>query len=484
MIISAKKADNCLKPWQILLRTSPIQNQINMFQPLLMQIVHDQHPLVQLSKEIDWSFFEDEFEKFYSDTGRPAHPIRRMVGFLILKQLYNLSDENAVMRWVENPYWQFFTGEDVFQYKAPFDPSELVHFRKRIGEEGAEKIFQMSIRLHCEGAKEKEVVVDTTVQEKNITYPTDTKLQKKIIERCVKTARKEGIQLNRTYRREVKNLLLAMRFSRHPKNRNRAQAARRRMKTIAGRVLRDLERKLMEQDLLTALHEKDFAFYRQVLMQKRNDKNKIYSLHEPGVSCIVKGKEHKPFEFGCKASLASTKRNGIIVGAKVFEGNPYDGDTLAPTVDQVERLTGSRPDAAITDRGYRGRKNVGTTEVITPNPGNKNQTPYQKRKARNRFRRRAAIEPRIAHLKHDFRMNRNYLRGHVGDAINLLMAAAAWNFRKWIMALPDFLSFLCTCLTFYTRSQGIRDPFHPQKIGFQSLALISPKRVCFFGSCF
>lgn len=424
-----------------MVRPSPIQNQLNMFEPLLSYLISPTHELVILASELRWGVFEREFSRLYSETGRPGHPIRRMVGFLIIKQLYNLSDENVVARWVENPYWQHFTGEVYFQYVAPFDPSELVHFRNRIGGDGAELILKESIRLHGDDALESEVVVDTTVQEKNITFPTDTKLRKKVVDKCIAIARAEGVQLARTYAKERKELLLKLRFRNHPKRKHEAKKAEKRLLTITGRILRDLTRK-METAGIRWVFEHPLEIYARVVAQKRKDKNKIYSLHEPNVCCIAKGKEHKPYEFGCKVSIAATRTKGIIVGALAFDGNPYDGNTLEPALDQVESLTGRRPSDATTDRGYRGRKKLGYTAVHIPSTPPKGQTKAQEKAARKRFRRRTAIEPRISHLKQDYRMGRNFLKGDQGDVINLLMAATAWNLRLWIRSLSMRLSLL------------------------------------------
>lgn len=421
-----------------MLRFSPDQNQLSMFESVLVQMINPAHELCRLAREIDWALFEREFAPLYSNTGRPAHPIRRMVGFLILKQLYNQSDENVVARWVENPYWQHFTGEAVFQLKAPFDPSELVHFRNRIGGDGAELILKESIRLHGKDAKEDEVVVDTTVQEKNITFPTDAKLRRKVVDKCVAIAKKEGLPLSRTYARERKALMFKLRFRNHPRRKGEARKAEKRLLTIAGRILRDLERKLEAAGQLW-VYTHEMELFKRVLGQKRKDKDKVYSLHEPTVSCIAKGKDHKPYEFGCKVSIATTKTRGIVVGALAFDGNPYDGDTLDPTLGQVAELTGKRPGHSINDRGYRGRKVLGTTKVHVPSPPPAGQTEAEARVQRQRFRRRAAIEPRIAHLKQDHRMGRNFLKGDMGDVMNLLLASAAWNFRLWIRALPPLL---------------------------------------------
>lgn len=400
--------------------------QLNLFEVPLKSFINLRHELVILSQKINWDEVEKDFENYYSEIGRPSIPIRKLVGLLLLKQVYNESDENVVARWIENPYWQYFCGEVNFQKQGPFDPSEFVHFRKRIGEEGAEKLLKLSIQLYGSDVDIKEVLIDTTVQEKNITFPTDTKLHKKIIDKCVKIAEREDIQLRQSYKRKVKELMLLVRFRTHPKRKKHANAAARKIKTIAGRLVRELTREFTEQQLCE--YQKLLSIFNQILTQTKTSKNKIYSIHEPNVKCIAKGKEHKPYEFGNKSSIVKTK-NGIIVGAMAFKDNLYDGDTLPEQLDQTERLANKRPEIGIADRGYRGRKQIGSTQIIIPTPG-KGQ--YQKTKQRKRFRARAGIEPIIGHLKHDHRMIRNFLRGTLGDAINTIIAAAAFNIKKFL----------------------------------------------------
>ena len=321
---------------------SPLKQQQGnfLYQDLLEQL-NPKHPLLLLAKKIPWRFFEEEFKPLYAEIGRPAKSIRLMVGLLLLKQLENLSDERVVEAWLQNPYYQAFCGVEHFQWSFPCNPSELVHFRKRIGESGAEKIFQASVLLHGDRALEREVVIDTTVQEKNITFPTDDKLRLKVIRRCWDLAIKENIQLRRSYRRELKKLMRIIRFSRSIRDKGKVTAAKRRLKTIANALLRDISRKLPEdrRDILL----EDLELYRQVVNQQRKDKKKIYSLHEPEVSCICKGKDHKKYEFGSKGAIAMTKTDCIIVGAKSFR-NEYDGDTLQGVLKQVTAVSGMSPE--------------------------------------------------------------------------------------------------------------------------------------------
>ncbi len=220
---------------------SPGQEQLNLYKQRLVDQLNPKNPLYRLAERIPWDVIEQEFAGLYSNKGRPAQPIRLMVGLLTLKQLRNLSDEAVVERWVENGYYQFFCGEVFFQWEMPCHPTDLVYFRRRIGSEGIEKIFQASIELHGAKAMEAEVLIDTTVQEKNITFPTDSKIYKKIAAHCVGIAEKEGVKLRQTYRRVIKGLIKDQRFRKHPKNRKKAIRATRKLKTIAGRLVRDLQ---------------------------------------------------------------------------------------------------------------------------------------------------------------------------------------------------------------------------------------------------
>jgi IS5 family transposase len=420
--------------------SSPDRQQKSFLYEGLQEMLNPKEPMYQLSEKIPWGEIEKEFAKYYIDFGRPSKPVRLMISLLLLKQMYNLGDETVVERWVQNPYWQYFSGEKDFQWKFPVEPSDLVHFRGRIGEEGVKKILEISIGLHGKAAMETEVVVDTTVQEKNITFPTDIKLHKKIIDQCRKIALEEGIGQRQSYRRVVKKLVMAQRFRNHPKNKKKAYAAARKLKTIAGRVVRELERKLSEDS--KQKYEDKIIIFNKILNQRKDDKEKIYSIHEPKVYCVSKGKEHKKYEFGSKASIVMTKKSGIIVGAYSLEKNEYDGHTLPKALDQCQELRGSRPKVAIADRGYKGSGRIGETEILIPKVPKKGRSEYEKKKARARFRRRAAIEPIIGHLKTDYRLVRNYLKGVIGDSINLMLAAAAFNFKKLMRKLKIFFAFL------------------------------------------
>jgi len=413
--------------------------QLSIFDTPLERFINLEHELCVLSGQIDWDSVEKEFAVYFSEIGRPSVPIRTIVGLLLLKHIYNLSDEAIVDRWIENPYWQYFSGEKVFQTQKPFDPTEFIHFRNRIGKEGAEKLLKVSIQLFGKEAQEKEVLIDSTVQEKNITYPTDAKQHKRIIEKVNKIAKQEGITLRQTYTRTLKQLMIDQRFHNHPRRRKRAKAALRKIKTIAGRQTRDIQRQFSPAQ--QQRYKEIFIIINKILAQQKGDKNKIYSIHEPKVSCIAKGKEAKKFEFGNKSGFVLTKTTKIVVGAIGFENNPYDGHTLEEHLNQTEYLTESRPKIGIVDRGYRGRKKINGTEIISPSVPKKGTTQYEKRKARKRFRARAGIEPVIGHIKHDHRMLRNYLKGVIGDQLNTILAGTGYNLKKMLNRIKEQILF-------------------------------------------
>ena len=403
-----------------------ITAQLSFLQPGLKEQLSNKHPLYILANQINWQLFEENFSKHYrEDFGRPAKPIRLMVALLMLKHIRNLSDESVVEQWSENGYYQYFSGGQVFTPIAPCEASELVHFRNRIGPQGVELILKESIRINGKDGKEDRGSIDTTVQEKNITYPTDSKLHRKIIKKCHAIADKEGLELRQRYSRTLKRLGIDQRFRNHPRNGQKARRADRKVKTIAGRLVRELGRKLTPNQ-----YGGELALFSRVLQQKKQDKNKIYSLHEPDVKCISKGKEHKKYEFGSKVSITITRNSGVIIGALNIPGNDYDGHTLDAAIDQQQRLSGHVLKEVAVDRGYRGISQVRGTQIHTPKPFSKKLNAYQRMKRRKGFTRRAAIEPKIGHLKADHRLSRNFYKGIKGDDINVMLAAAAMNFKR------------------------------------------------------
>ena len=399
----------------------------------LSDMLNPSHPLYKLSDKITWEKFDAAFRPLYCQhNGRPSKPIRLMCGLLILKHLRNLSDESVVEQWSENAYYQYFCGMQEFIPGAPCASSELVHFRHRIGEEGIELIFQESIRVNNEDGDEHHhdtAFIDSTVQEKNITFPTDAKLHKKIVGKVLHLVDKLHLPLRQSYTFVLKGIYRDQRFRNHPKNRKKALRADRKLRTIAGRLVRELKRNLGENSLYTELFDR----FQTILSQRRNSRKKLYSIHETQVQCISKGKEHKKYEFGNKVSIIRSA-TGIILGAMSFR-NEYDGHTIEAALGQVERLTQRKIKILAGDRGYRGRKEVNGTQILISDSPKSSESRYQRRKKHKLFCKRAGIEPTIGHLKADHRLGRNFYKGVVGDAVNILMAAAAYNFKRAMRVL-------------------------------------------------
>ncbi len=396
--------------------------------PQIKEFINLQNPFIILAEKIPWGKIENELSVFYSHTGAPAKSIRTMVGLSILKHLYDLSDRDLVKQWLMNPYFQHFCGEIYFRWEVPCHHSEMTYFRKRIGKEGVEKLLAFSVQMHGEQIiKSKTILVDTTVQEKNITFPTDSKLHIKIINRCKKISQKVGVKLRQSYHRIVKKLIKIQSRAHQIKWAKAVKKARKQIKTIAGRLVRDVVRKVTKLGKLST-YEPEIALFNQVLAQTKKTKDKIYSLHERAVACIAKGKAAKKYEFGSKVSLAILPKSNIVVGVCNFLGNPHDSKTLHNTLSQVKKITGRDYEQAVVDRGYRGCTKIEKTKIIIPD-NNTRKSCYEKAKKRKLCRSRAAIEPIIGHLKHDHRMLRNYLKGTVGDSVNALLSGMAFNFK-------------------------------------------------------
>ena len=413
-----------------------VQSQEELFKSRLDQILSPRHPLYRLSNAIDWKYFEDEFGRLYTEKkGRPGKPIRLLVGLHYLKNAYDESDESCVERFLENPYWQYFCGFEHFQHEFPLEPTTLVKWRKRIGEEGMEKLFYQTLATAQKlGLLRKshlnKVNIDTTVQEKAIAFPTDARLYYKMRVKLVKAAAEHGIELRQSYRRLGKKALVMQGRYAHAKQMKRARKETKKLKNYLGRITRELRRKTGIS--LSPAFDELLCLSERLLGQQRKDKNKLYSCHAPEVECIAKGKAHKRYEFGCKVSVASTSRDNWIVGIQAHHGNPYDGHTLTGVLSQVERISGNTVKEAYCDRGYRGHKHSGETVVHIADTKRR-----LSRSLRKWLKRRCAIEPIIGHLKSDGRLDRNYLKGKVGDKINALLCGSGANIRKLIAA------FLC-----------------------------------------
>ena len=422
--------------------------QDDLLRPRLTDMIDMRHELVKLAALIDWEFFEAEWAEFFpSDKGRPATPSRLVAGLLYLQHAFKLSDEAVVARWVENPYYQHFTGETFFQHSAPIDPSSLTRWRGRIGEEGVEwmltKTIEAGLTSGAVGEKSLErIAVDTTVMEKNIAHPTDARLYERARTKLVALAREAGVPLRQSYARLAPRLAMQAGRYAHARQFRRMRKALRRLKGYVGRVRRDIQAWLsgipagpLRERILDAL-----ALTGRLLFQRPKDPGKLYSLHEPDVDCISKGKARQRYEFGTKVSLAATLDGGFILGARSMPGNPYDGHTLAEALEQVEILTGCRPSLAVVDRGYRGH-GVETTRVLISGT-RRGITPALAKL----LRRRSAIEPEIGHMKTDGRLARCPLKGTAGDAVFAVLSACGHNLRKILAHLRALLVLLLAAL--------------------------------------
>jgi len=384
-----------------------------------------------------------------------------MVGLHYLKYTFNESDESVVARWVENPYWQYFCGYTHMQHECPIHPTSMTKWRNRVGAERLEELLKETIALavrekHLPKNDLARITVDTTVQEKNITYPTDSKLLYKAIVKLGSAAKSRGISLRQSYVRVGKKAAVKAGRYAHARQFKRMRRSLRKLRTYVGRMIRDIQRKAsdIDEDLAMLLERAE-----RIRTQQPKDKNKLYSLHEPEVQCISKGKAHKRYEFGQKVAVATTNRSNWIVASTLCENNPYDGHTLAATLSATEHVTGVAVTDAYVDKGYRGHGYTGGADVHIAGQRKKNTT----RAERKRRRRRSAIEPKIGHLKSDHRMGRCFLARLCGDAINAVLAAAGSNLRKllgllrqgagrFVFALREMLSRMALASVRWTKA--------------------------------
>jgi transposase, IS5 family len=427
---------------------SRVPEQDDLLRPRLTDMIDMRHELVKLAALIDWECFEREWAGFFpSDKGRPATPSRLVAGLLYLQHAFRLSDDAVVARWIENPYYQHFTGETFFQHRPPIDASSLTRWRGRIGEEGVEWLLTKTIEAgQASGALTdkslKRVAVDTTVMEKNIAHPTDARLYERARAQLVALAREAGVELRQSYARLAPRLAMQVGRYAHARQFRRMRKGLRKLKGYTGRVLRDLRRQI-DDIPMGSLRDRiiaRLALVSQLLHQEPKGRDKIYALHEPEVDCISKGKARVRYEFGCKVSVTTTLDEGFVVGMRSFPGNPYDGHTLTPALEQVEILTDQRPDLAVVDRGYRGhgedRTRVlisGTRRGLTPN-------------LRADLRRRSAIEAEIGHMKTDGRLARCPLKGVIGDAIFAVLCGCGHNIRKILAHLRAILALVIAAI--------------------------------------
>mgnify|MGYP000010554650 FL=1 len=441
-----------MKPKQ----TPQKDRQRDLFRAALSSIIDPSHGLVKLSKVVEWDRLDEVFGSTYCpDNGRPGVSTRLMVALHYLKYTHNLSDEDVVATWVENPYWQYFSGMKWFEHELPIDPSSMTRWRKRIGEAGAEELLKETIKagLKLKAVKAfqlKRVNIDTTVQEKEIRFPTDARLYDRARQRLVDFAKERGIKLRQNYNRKSKQMLYWQSRYSHARQMKRAKACTRKLRNYLGRVLRDIERNCAKRDdqLQSLMH-----IGTRIYHQQQKDKNKVYSVHAPEVECISKGKAHKRYEFGCKVSVAATSKGGWFLGAMAVHGNPYDGHTLKDALKQVKRVI-REPEHAFVDMGYRGHNYRGDTEVHV----DKRRRGRTAKSLWRWMKRRAAIEPGIGHLKREHRMDRNRLKGVEGDRINAILSAAGMNFCKLLKWAAGFLRQISLWLLFCQRTRSCQIP--------------------------
>lgn len=424
--------------------------QRDLFRARLDQIVDMGHPLAKLAATIDWGFLEQRFGVVYADVpGRPPLPTRLMAGLAILKHMHDLSDEGLCDRWIENPYFQLFCGEEFFQHRLTFDRSSLTRWRQRMGEEKLTALVQesLSVATRTGAAKPSDfskVIVDTTVQEKAVAFPTDAKLMHRARERLVRLAKKHGVALRQSYERIGKHALIAHQRYAHAKQFKRAGKALRKLRTFLGRVERDIARRIKHDEGLRDIFRRPLYLAERVREQRQKQRGrKVYSLHAPEVECIGKGKAHRPYEFGVKVSVATTlhasKGGQFVMHVKAMPGAPYDGHTLSVVIPQMEQQIGATIKRIVADRGYRGHDAPETHKFRVFISGQRRRVTEA---IKRELRRRSAVEPVIGHLKSDHRMGRNFLAHTAGDAANAVLAAAGYNFRR----LLTWLALLCALL--------------------------------------
>ena len=414
----------------------------DLFRARLDQIINMKHELVQLAGKIDWAWIDGEMAPLYSDKGRPGIESRFAIGLLLLKHMFGLSDEGVCARWVYDPYFQHFTGETFFQHTFPHERSDLSHWRKRLGDK-LDLLLAESLRVaHESGALRTRdlarVTVDTTVQPKNIAFPTDAKLLHAAIKGLNRLARHHGVRLRQSYLRVAKQAaMMAGRYA-HAKQFNRHHREVRFLRTRLGRLIRDIRRKIADHEPVEAVFESPLSRASQIRSQRQRQRGwKLYSFHAPEVECIGKGKARAPYEFGVKVSIVTTNAcapgGQFVLHAKALPGNPYDGHTLRAAIEDTRRLTGRQIERAYVDKGYRGHDAPKPRSVFISG---------QKRGVfgiiKRELRRRSAIEPLIGHMKEEGHLGRCYLKGHAGDAANAILTAAGYNFRRilaWLRIL-------------------------------------------------
>lgn len=424
--------------------------------------LNPKHELLILAEQINWERLAEELAPSYSKVGRAGKPVRLMVGAHILKHMHNMSDEDVAKRLAGDVYWMAFCGIDepfAAEDWAPLDSSTMTYFRKRIGPDGVQKIEQV-IRDHLlleQRIAPESQFVDTTAMEKNVAYPTDTNLLNKGRQKLLagfKRLKKLGrkIKIGRTFARKARKALLQIiKLGKDRQERIKSGAAQlaKYAKDVLNRVPKALRKARKHKDANTQKQiEKvqeqirlDAELLERVIAQTEaryagtHLKNKVYSLHEPQVTCISKGKRGKPNEYGSKVSIA-TDKNGFVVTHQEYDSNVGDNTTLDESVSGWEGATGQVPDNLAADRAYHMpnySEKVGRVKRIAiPRTGPTKHPDADKKYFRRLQRKRASIEPVIGHLKQDHRMDRCRYKGFAGDRINVSLAVIGWNTRKWM----------------------------------------------------
>jgi len=402
----------------------------------LEDILDKTHALYQLANCLNWEYLIEQLGPYYSDgPGRPGIPIRIMAGLHYLKYLENESDESVVEKFCENPYWQYFCGLEIFTHELPCHPTTLVKWRKRVGEKGMEKLLSHTIDTAKREALLpekllKNVNIDTTVQEKNITFPTDSKLCHRMRIKLIYAAKKRKINLRQTYLRVGKRAYIMQGRYLHASQMKRAKKEFSKIKNYLGRVIRDIEKQWdasNDPELMVLLVQA-----KRLLAQEKNTPQKLYSLHAPEVECIAKGKARKKYEFGCKVSVVTTCKDPWVISISACHNNPYDGATLSTSIQQAEEYSKIKIENVFADKSYKGKKY---------HPEDKNVFISGRKNLPIKFKKllkgRSGIEPVIGHLKHAYKLGKNYLLGAIGDNINAILAGCAFNLNKILNSLKN-----------------------------------------------
>ena len=404
--------------------------------PRLDEQLKMSHPLIKLSQLMNWEQIERKLgAHFASKLGRPALRPRLVAGLLYLQHANDASDEAVVATWLENPYWQYFCGETYLQTELPIDPSSLSRWRKRIGEEGVELLLVVTIEAaRAAGLIKKssldKIIVDTTVMPKAIAHPTDSRLLEKSRQHLVRLAEEHHLELRQNYNRQAPRMATQIGRYAHAKQFKRMRKALKALRIRVGRVHREVTRKIAQLPQHAQAQAKNLLQrVGRILTQKTRDKNKLYALHAPEVECISKGKARTPYEFGVKVTVATTLKEGLVLGMRSMPGNPYDGHTLHEAIEQVEILADNRPGMAIVDKGYRGVQVQGVQILRS------GQRRGITRTMKAMIKRRSAIEPTIGHMKTDGRLARCPLKGALGDALHAVLCGAGHNIRLMLKKL-------------------------------------------------